>query len=41
LLTASQQEALKLLANAGEGSTVPALVRRGCTVDELQFSIFA
>ena len=35
VLTSSQREALRLLADAGEGSTVPALVRRGCTVQEL------
>lgn len=35
MLTRSQREALKLLAEAGEGSTVPALVRRGCTPKEL------
>jgi hypothetical protein len=35
LLTRSQREALELLANAGEGSTVPALVRGGCTAEEL------
>ena len=35
MLTASQREALKLLATAGEGSTVPELVRRGCTDEEL------
>ena len=35
VLTSSQKQALKLLASAGEGSTVPALVRRGCTVEEL------
>ena len=35
VLTRSQREALKLLAEAGEGSTVPALVRRGCTPKEL------
>ena len=32
----NQWKALRLLANAGVGSTMPALVRRGCTVDELQ-----
>jgi hypothetical protein len=35
-LTSSQCEALKLLANAGEGYTVPALVRSGCTIEELR-----
>ena len=35
VLTRSQREALKLLAEAGEGSTVPALVRRGCTPEDL------
>jgi hypothetical protein len=35
VLTRTQREALRLLANAGVGSTVPALVRRGCAVDEL------
>jgi hypothetical protein len=35
VLTRSQQEALERLASAAEGSTVPALVRRGCTADEL------
>jgi hypothetical protein len=35
VLTRSQREALKLLAEAGEGSTVPALVRGGCTAEEL------
>jgi hypothetical protein len=35
VLTRSQREALKLLANAGEGSTVPALVRGGCTAKDL------
>ncbi len=35
VLTRAQQEALKLLASATEGSTVPALVRNGCTVEEL------
>jgi hypothetical protein len=35
VLTRSQREALKLLANAGEGSTVPALVRGGCGAEEL------
>jgi hypothetical protein len=34
-LTRTQKEALRQLANAGVGSTVPALIRRGCTVDEL------
>ncbi len=36
VLTSSQREALKLLANTGEGCTVPALVRGGCTVEELR-----
>lgn len=35
VLTRSQREALKLLAEAGEGSAVPALVRRGCTPKDL------
>jgi hypothetical protein len=35
LLTRSQRTALKRLANAGEGSTVPALVRGGCTAEDL------
>jgi hypothetical protein len=34
-LTSNQREALRLLADAGEGSTVPALVRHGCTVQGL------
>jgi hypothetical protein len=34
-LTRSQLEALKLVAHAGEGSPLPALVRRGCAPDEL------
>jgi hypothetical protein len=36
VLTSSQREALELLANAGEGCTVPALVRRGCTGEDLR-----
>jgi hypothetical protein len=36
VLTSSQREALKLLANAGKGCTVPTLVRSGCTVEELR-----
>jgi hypothetical protein len=36
VLTSSQREALKLLANSGEGCTVPALVRSGCTIEELR-----
>jgi hypothetical protein len=35
VLTRSQREALQLLAEAGEGSTVPALVRRGCAPKDL------
>jgi hypothetical protein len=35
VLTHTQQEVLKLLADAREGSTVPILVRSGCTVEEL------
>jgi hypothetical protein len=35
VLTSSQREALKLLADAREGCTVPALMRGGCPVDEL------
>ena len=35
VLTRSQREALKLLAEAGEGFTVPALARRGCTPEDL------
>jgi hypothetical protein len=35
MLTRSQREALKLLADAGQGSTVPALARGGCTAKEL------
>ena len=35
VLTRSQRETLKLLAEAGEGSTVPALVRRGSTPEDL------
>ena len=35
VLTRGQREALKLLAEAGEGSTAPALVRRGCTPEDL------
>jgi hypothetical protein len=35
VLTRSQRKALELLANAGEGSTVPALVRCGCTANDL------
>jgi hypothetical protein len=35
VLTRSQRKALKLLANAGQGCTVPALVRGGCTAKEL------
>jgi hypothetical protein len=35
VLTRSQRETLKLLAEAGEGSTVPALLRRGCTPKDL------
>jgi hypothetical protein len=35
VLTRSQRKALELLANAGEGSTVPALVRDGCTAKDL------
>jgi hypothetical protein len=34
-LTRTQLEALKLLANTGEGSTVPVLVRGGCKPEEL------
>jgi hypothetical protein len=34
-LTATQWKALRLLHTADRGSTVPALMRRGCTVDEL------
>jgi hypothetical protein len=36
VLTSSQREALKLLANAGEGCTAPVLVRNGCTIEELR-----
>jgi hypothetical protein len=36
VLTSSQTQALKLLADAAEGSTVPALVRHGCTIEELR-----
>jgi hypothetical protein len=36
VLTSSQREALNRLANAGEGCTVPALVRSGCAVEELR-----
>jgi hypothetical protein len=39
LLTRNQRTALKLLANAGEGSTVPALVRRGCKAEELHLLV--
>jgi hypothetical protein len=35
-LTSSQRKALKLLADAGDGCTVPALVRSGCTLEELR-----
>jgi len=35
-LTSSQTQALKLLTSTAEGSTVPALVRNGCTVEELR-----
>jgi hypothetical protein len=35
VLTLPQLKALRLLHAAGTGSTVPALMRRGCTVDEL------
>jgi hypothetical protein len=35
VLTRSQSEALKLLAEVGEGSRVSALVRRGCTAADL------
>jgi hypothetical protein len=34
-LTRSQRKGLELIANAGEGLTVPALVRGGCTAKEL------
>jgi hypothetical protein len=34
-LTSAQWKALRLLQTARAGSTVPALVRRGCTVKEL------
>jgi hypothetical protein len=34
-LTPAQWKALRLLQAAEEGSTVPALLRRGCAVDEL------
>jgi hypothetical protein len=34
-LTAANWKTLRLLHIAGRGSTVPALMRRGCTVDEL------
>jgi hypothetical protein len=35
VLARHQWKALRQLHTAGTGSTVPALVRRGCTVDEL------
>jgi hypothetical protein len=35
MLTRSQRKALELLAEAGEGSAVPALVHRGCTPKDL------
>jgi hypothetical protein len=35
VLTRSQRQALELLANAGERSTVPALMRGGCTAKDL------
>jgi hypothetical protein len=35
VLTRSQRQALELLASAREGSTVPAVVRGGCTAEEL------
>ena len=34
-LTRTQWKALRLLHTAGLGATVPALMRRGCTPDEL------
>jgi hypothetical protein len=35
VLERTQWKALRLLQTAGRGSTVPALMRRGCTVKEL------
>jgi hypothetical protein len=35
VLTRSQRKALELIANAREGSTVPALVHCGCTAKDL------
>jgi hypothetical protein len=36
LLTSNERRALKRRADAREGTTVPTLVRGGCTIEELQ-----